>query len=178
MFSRLLDGITITAKSPDGKIGCELDNGRDVVMDFAPGSYRRYAEPELGHQLAGLVTTMWVAHRRAHLAVLSERVGYPVRGGEHADLDLRGREFAERRARLEADSRSPSGRIVLRTRGMTRWDVKIKPGTVREVNEETFLQDAWGGFVALMGDHRRKIGRLKDEIFDLSRQRVFDHGAR
>ncbi|MGH3660821.1 MAG: hypothetical protein ACRDT8_23690 [Micromonosporaceae bacterium] len=167
MFSDLLDGTTITAKSPDGKIECELADGRDVVMDFAPGSYHEYTEREMEHQLARLVTAMWVGHRRGHLAVLSERLGYPVRG-EPTEMGLREREFANRRAQITAEGRSASGRIVLSTTGMTRWDVRIKPGAIREADEDSFLHDLWSAFLAMMREHQRRVAMLQDEIFDVS----------
>lgn len=167
MFSGLLDGITITAKSPDGKIECELADGRDIIMDFAPGGYRRYTERELEYQLTRLVAAMWTAHQRAHFAVLSEGAGYPVRG-EPSDLGLREREYVERRAQITAESRSQSGRIIVSTTGMTRWDVRIKPDTVREVDEETFLHDAWSAFATMMRQYQQQVAVLQDEIFDLS----------
>jgi hypothetical protein len=170
LFSRLLDGMTFTVKSPDGKVTFELADGRDATMDIAVGAYRRYTEQELEHQLGGLLTSFWSAHRQAHLMMLSELAGYTVRGGSPGD-DRRGREFVEERDTVRVEAKSASGRVALTSTGMKRWSARIKPGTVRSLEEEAFLNDFWTAFAAAANDYERKVALLKKEIFGSSTAR-------
>ncbi|MGH3729324.1 MAG: YbaB/EbfC family nucleoid-associated protein [Micromonosporaceae bacterium] len=163
MFSGLLDGMTFTVKSPDQHVTCELADGRDMTMDVAAGRYRRYTERELERQLSGLLTSFWSAHRQAHLMMLSELAGYTVRGGSQGG-DRRARDFVEERGAVRVDGKSASGRIALTATGMRNWSVRIKPDTVRTVDEETFLYDFWTAFTAATNDYHRKVAELKREI--------------
>lgn len=171
LFSELLDGITVTVTSPDGNIECDLTDGRNVVVGFAPGSYRRYQEAELARQLGRVLSSLWVAHRRAHLTVLNESSGCAVRGSG-SRIDRSSREFTEARETVRAAGRSESGRIVMSSTGLTRWEVRIRPDTVRQVNEEVFLNDLWTGFLAVMSDYRRQLAEVRRQIFDAASQSV------
>lgn len=165
MFSALLNGITISVTSPDGNVECELGDGRDVVMGFAAGSYRRYTETELARQLAGVLTSLWAGHRHAHLAILEESSGCEVRG-DGSRIDPKNRAFTEARRTARAKGRSTSGRISVSTTGLTAWQVNIQPGTVREMDEDTFLNDLWSACLAVIADHRRRLTELRRDVFD------------
>ncbi|MGH3728102.1 MAG: hypothetical protein ACRDTU_05035 [Micromonosporaceae bacterium] len=143
LFSGLLDGITITVKSPDGNLECELGDGRNVVMGFASGTYRRYPEAEL----SSVLTSLWAGHREAHLAMLREESGCYVRG-QGSRVDGSSSRFTDARAEVRAEGRSPSGRVLVATTGLSTWQVRIKEDTVRLVDEDAFLNDVWGAFLA------------------------------
>jgi len=165
MFSTLLDGTTLTVRSPDQKIVWELENGRNVQVWFEDGAYtyRGYTDASLGQQLAGLFKAMWEAHRRAHLTVLSDMVGQTVR--DNTAGDGRDQVFLEERAKVQASGASNSRRVQLRATGMTNWEVNIKQGTNRQLDQEKFLFEVWEAFSSLMSDYRSKMARLKRDIY-------------
>ncbi|HEY3117807.1 MAG TPA: hypothetical protein VGK54_13770 [Chloroflexota bacterium] len=164
MFSSLLQGMTITVRSPDGKIEWELENANSVTMEFTTGTYRRYTEPALEQQLAGLMKAIWSAHHQARLMVLSEMVGFNV-GVERFHNGGRNITFIEERSRLSVQAISKTRCIQLTTTGMATWNVRIKEGTNRRLTEEEFLHDFWGAFLDLMTDYRAKVSSLKREMF-------------
>jgi len=162
IFSRLLDGISITVKSPDGKIECELSDGRNLIVGFAPGAYRRYSEQDLARQLESVFTSLWEAHRRARLNVVRELAGCDVREG--TQISRRSREYTAAYRVLKAHGRSQSGNIEVSTEGLTRWSVVIKPNTIRQMGEEAFLSDLWSAFLSVMTDHRRRLMSIRRDI--------------
>ncbi|MGH3662664.1 MAG: hypothetical protein ACRD1T_09640 [Acidimicrobiia bacterium] len=164
IFSDLLDGITITAKSPDGNIECDLVDGRHMEMGFKDGAYKRYSDPALEHQLAGLLTSLWVGHHQARLSVLSEEFDYLPRE-EHSTADRPSREFAQERKMARAQGRSDSGRITIETVGRSTWSVRVQAGTVSAMDEDGFLQDFWKAFLQTMAEFRHQMAQLKRDKF-------------
>ena len=59
-----LDRMVVSTASPDQNIRARVSNYTDVEIRFAPGSFDRYDEERLSHQLARLGVITWVAYRR------------------------------------------------------------------------------------------------------------------
>jgi len=164
MFSNLLEGVSITVKSQDGKITCELSGGNRLAIEFAPGSYRRYSEGDLEHQLSHLLSALWVAHDRENFEALRRATGREFITGK-SRLSGRRLEFAEARDRLQSRGVSRSGDIAINVTGAHRWIVKLKPGVVRRLTEEEFLYELWTAFVAADRDRRRNLVLFKREFY-------------
>ncbi|MGH3734242.1 MAG: hypothetical protein ACRDT6_01230 [Micromonosporaceae bacterium] len=165
MFSTLLDGTTLTVRSLDQKIGWELTDGRDVEMWFEGDNYtyRKYSDGELGAQLAGLLAKMWSAQRSAHLAVFAQTV--PQFVDDSDPVSGRDKLFEDGQQALRVSGASKSGRVEIAAVGMARWDVRIKPGTTREVSDAECLSDFWEAFAALVDSYRRSMAELRREIY-------------
>ncbi len=162
--SRGFDGMVVEVTSPDGRIRARLTGDRDVEVSFAHGAYRRYAEDELGHQLARLATLMWTAYRQEYLRRLSVATETPVH-----TVSLRGRraDFRNALADIAVDGYAPDRSIAVHSVGLLRWEVVIRGGTVRRLDEQEFLAYALSAVNDLLTAYFAASHRLKDEIFDL-----------
>ncbi|MGH3664115.1 MAG: hypothetical protein ACRDTQ_19965 [Micromonosporaceae bacterium] len=165
VFSDLLEGMDIAARSPDGKIQWELRDGKEVNFFFVhEKSYESYTEGGLEYQLTALVHSIWEGHRQAHTAVLREELDH-LPEDEYARGDSRDREFYDERSKVCAQGKSGTGRVSVSSTGTTSWDVSIKDGTIAKLTEEQFLYEVWSAIVATRADFGRKMNRLKRNIY-------------
>jgi hypothetical protein len=161
-----LDSMVVRAVSPDRKIEATVVSRDQVSLRFGAGTYRRYDERTLEHQLARLATLVWVEYRRGYFQALSEATGETIRGDEPEE-DLQRRRFRQAQAEMVVRGVSAGGLIEVESTGLAQWRVTLERGITRRLTEEQFLSEARGAVAALLADYYMKMVSLKDEFYDL-----------
>lgn len=169
LVSDRLDKMITEVSSPDQQMSATISERDRVELRMRPGAYQRYDERGLAHQLGRLASLAWVEYRRGYLRVVSEATGQPA-GDNQTEHDSRRREFQRARAEVSAVGASPSGHIRVVSQGLVHWQVTIRDGALRQLDEERLLAEISTAVQALLTDYYLKMVRLKDEFFDLRLQ--------
>jgi hypothetical protein len=165
-----LQNVAVTSASPDRCIHARVSNYRDVEVWFDPGAYRWYDESALGHQLARLGATTWVAYHRARSEAYRLARGLSrdeLAAAERPSEDPRRRRYEQQLNEVEGEGVSAGGVVRVRTRGLTWWSVQIQPGTLHRAGEAAFLREVHSAVAALQADREAKIIMLKSDYFDV-----------
>jgi hypothetical protein len=164
-MSDRLDSMVVRVVSPDRRIEATLAKRDQVRLRFGPGTYRRYDERTLEHQLARLATLVWVEYRRGYFRALSEATGEVVRGDEPGG-DQRRRDFQKARAETVARGTSATGCVEVEAKGLVQWRFTLQRGVLRRLTEEQFVAEYHSAVAALLGDYYTKMASLKGEFYD------------
>ncbi|HIV59271.1 MAG TPA: hypothetical protein H9902_15095 [Candidatus Stackebrandtia faecavium] len=167
-FQEMLKELKVTTTSPDGQIKSRLIGGKELSIAFRPGSYEKYRESVLQDQFAGLARLTWVGYRRGYMKALNLSRGLAEDELERPHWDVKYRRYHEDVAVVVAQGESPSGAVRARSKGLASWKIKIEPGTIDSMSEETFISEALAAFGELRRDNDQKIVLLKDEHFGLN----------
>ena len=167
-FQQLRKELTVSATSPDNMVKSHLVAGEKLTIAFRPGAYRRYTEVALADQLASLGRLTWVGYRRGYLEALSISRGEPAVTSTRPHWDARYRRYHEAIAASVACGESASRAVRAKSKGMASWKVRIEPGTLAAMPEESFVAEALSAFQRLQADSKRKITLLKDAHFGLN----------
>jgi hypothetical protein len=165
-----LDRMVIAVTSPDGNIRARVSNYTEVEVELDPRAFERYDEERLGHQLARLGGTTWVAYHRGRSEAYKrslELSAAELAEAEKPSEDPRRRAYEEELNNIEGEGVSTGRMVRIRTRGMTQWSVDIAPGTIRRLGRERFLAELQSAIKALLSDREMKIIVLKSQYFDL-----------
>ncbi|GAA1625446.1 YbaB/EbfC family nucleoid-associated protein [Actinoplanes couchii] len=162
--------MSVTGTSPDGAVQATVTGENRLTLRFRPRTYEWYDDGGLARQLTALGTGTWVAwtRRRAEITrlALGQSHGEAEQNRRHAD-DARTRRFTDRLRDLECVGVSPRRSVHLRLTGATRWQVEIAAGTVRDMPERVFVEEAVAAFDAVIGDRSAKLALLRAEHFDI-----------
>jgi hypothetical protein len=161
-----LDKLIIKAHSPDGLVLATLSDRTKVELRFEPRAYRRYSAADLGAQLTQLATRLWVAYRRGYFQALSEARGETITGNERV-YSPREQQFRKDQAALEVRGVSPEGWVTIHSTALVRWQVRIKPGFNRSLDEQQFLAEADAALRELLDDYFEQARQLLVKHFDL-----------
>jgi hypothetical protein len=157
-----IDAIHVHASAPAGGVHAEL-RGRDGLdVYFSSGFYRQTDERELEFRLTGVARLLWAEHERAYRQAVANFVLYPGDPPAESVADV---QFYEERDSLLATGRSDDERISVSVRGMRDWQVRIAPGTVRTLDEATFLAGARQAAIRLLSDQARQMIQLKVRVY-------------
>lgn len=157
-----LAALNVTATSPDGNIKAKVQHPGVITLGFRPDTYPRYTETGLEHQLARLCTLGMTGYTRAF------RIAIEAPDKRDERWDARDRRYREELDTMVNDGMSAGRRVKVRATGMMSWQVKIKPGTVEELDEPLFVAECDSAMESLLADHRRQVIALKHEHFDLN----------
>jgi hypothetical protein len=170
MIGDLLKTMTVTATSPDGNIHATVFDYKRIRAGFLPSTFDRYDEPELGHQLARLGITAWIAWSRERMELYRRSLGLTAQEAEQAQsvvYDSHRKQYEAALNAIEAEGASDGRVLHIRTVGMLQWHVAIEHGALRHYGEHGFLGEIHSAFEALMRDRELKIITLKSDFFDL-----------
>lgn len=159
-----IEALTVRASSPDGAMLGELTNRTRLTLSFDPGWYDQCDESDLERRLGALATRLWAARMRRYWEVLSQDSGERVTG-EPRPISPRAVAYRRARDALVAYGESADGRVSVSVEGMRRWTVRVRPGTVRAIDEYGFAAAVGEAAEALIQDQYRRIGALKLEIY-------------
>jgi hypothetical protein len=165
-----LDKMVIGVSSPDGNIRATVSNYTDVAVEFAPGTFDRYEDERLGHQLARLGVTTWVAYHRGRSEAYRRSMNLTheeLAEAERPSTDPRRRAYEEQLNLIQGEGVSARGALRVHTVGMMKWTVDVEPGAVRRFGEKHFLTEIHTALHTLLADRERKIIVLKSEHFDV-----------
>src|SRR5689334_23463224 len=162
--------MVVTVTSPDGNVSARVTNSLAVDIAFRPGTYERYDEPRLSHQLARLGVAGFVglqrgrseAYRRSRDLSADE-----LADAERPSTDPRRQSYEEELRQLRAEGVSGSGAVRIRTVGMTHWEVALRPGSLRRLDERAFVAELDAALRALLNDRDVKVIIVKSDHFDL-----------
>jgi hypothetical protein len=162
-----VDALTVDAASPDGNIAAHIRSRADIIeVTFRPGAYRRYREPALADQLAGLASLLLVRYRRYEQEIVETVLADPL-------TDDSGEENSERRRYLDAVKRvvatgaDDRERIRLTSRCLVSWEVQLSAEALAELSEEQFVAALVTAVRRLLDHYRTEVFKLQDEIYDL-----------
>jgi hypothetical protein len=159
-----LDSMHVHAATPDGAISADLNGRTDVSLSFARGYYDQCSERDLERRLTAVAILLWVGRMRALYAALSEAYKQTITG-EDRPISPRDVEYAELRDALVARGRSADSRITVSVRGMREWSIRVKDGTVREIDERAFAAAAGEAAADLIRDQFAQIALLKNRVY-------------
>lgn len=146
-----LDAIRVRVRAPGAAIEAELRHPRQISIHLDEGAYPFMREPQLEQALAGLARLLYAGWVRQYRTALAGSAISPIENPE----------FVAGRAKIEPTGRSADGRITITAVGMQDFQVRVTPGTLRELSERQFtaaLQQAATGFVT---DQAAKISTLR-----------------
>lgn len=146
-----LDAIRVRVRAPGAAIEAELRHPRQISISLDEGAYPFMREPQLESALAGLARLLYTGWVRQYRTALEGSAISPVENPE----------FVAGRATIESVGRSADGRITIIAVGMENIQVRLAPGTLRELSERQFtaaLHQAAAGFIA---DQGAKISALR-----------------
>ncbi|WP_213451001.1 hypothetical protein [Rhizomonospora bruguierae] len=159
----------ITATSPDKCINARISNYTDVEIWFRQGTFERYDESDLAHQLGRLGQGAWVGYQRARQMAYRKALEL---GPDEADAprppeDSRRRAYDAALNEVQGEGVSTDGSIRIRTTGMLRWSVELERNAPRRLGEKAFLTQLGSAYRALLADRELKIAVLRSEHFDM-----------
>lgn len=155
-----LDGIRVRVRAPGTEIDAELRNRTGITVSFGESVYDFIDESALERALAGLARLLWAGWQRQYRAAIDE-----TNLNIEVD-DLRDSNFFADRAKVEAIGKSNDARITITATGMENFTVHIKPGTVREISEDQFAENASEAAAKLIQDFQVKVDDLKKRYYE------------
>lgn len=163
-----LNRMVIEATSPDGNVHARVSAGPEVELWFRPGAVDRYTEDRLEHQLSRLASATAAAYLRGQAEAYrrADDIDPAETDGSRSE-DPRRRRFTEALNAVRGEGSSARGTVGVRTVGLVRWAVEIRPGTLRRLDEQLLLSELHSALAALLRDREMKITLLKAEIYDL-----------
>ncbi|MBN1171903.1 MAG: hypothetical protein JXA67_06985 [Micromonosporaceae bacterium] len=156
--------------SPDRCIRALVSNYLDVEVSFRPGALARYREEDLSHQLARLGVLTWVGYHRGRSEAYRRSRGLSAEelaAAERPSADPQRVAYDKALNAIEGRGVSSGDAIGIRTVGMMQWWVDVRPGSIRQLGEKTFLAEIHSAITSLLHDREMKIVVLKAEHFDL-----------
>ena len=164
-----LDAMVINVSSPDGQVHGELRDRDAISVSFEGESYSEYTERDLERQLARLALLLWTGYQRGYDAALSEATGQPVTRSRES-WDANRRRFRDAQAETVAKGMSKEGYIYVETTGMLSWQVVIRDGTLKELEETQFCEELIGAYHVMSAEYRAKMSQLRAKHFGVSFQ--------
>jgi hypothetical protein len=165
----LLQAMSVTVESPDGRIWARVHDYTHLQVGFYPWTFEQFDEPALAYQLSRLGILTWVAWSRERTELYRRSLNLSAEEAQRAERtdDPHQQRYEAELNAIEADGVSARGTLRMHTVGMLQWQVDIEPGTLRRLGEQPFLGEIHSAFEALMQDRQRKIIILKGDYFDL-----------
>jgi hypothetical protein len=160
--------LAVEVQSPDGELTAMARGRDDIRVAFAAGAYRGYQAGVLARQIEALATLLWARYRSRYLEIV---VAWADRDDEPA-LTAEDHEFERRLAGLSLMGSSPRGWLTLRSRALVSWQVEINGDPVGSLSEREFLAELDGAVRDLLADHRAKLIRLTDTVYDIGLPRA------
>lgn len=159
-----IDAMRVRASTPDGGITAELRDRDQLTFIFREGLYDLCDDGDLERRLALLANLLWVARTREYWRVFGEVTGDYSTGGDKP-VSARDADWRTERDELVATGSSADGRIKVRAVGMRRWEVNIRPGTVRALDERQFALAASQAAGELIRDQLAKVAALSHKYY-------------
>lgn len=165
-YADLLEKMKVRVTSPDGMVFCTMTGPDNGDMVFAENAYRHYTERALEHQLSVLAKLIMVARRRAQRQALEAATGMTAAPEDPKQADPLRRRYLEQWDEMTCEGMSPGQCVYVSATGMSDFNVVIKDGTIRQLEEEELIQEIRGANEALLLDLERRSTALHDEIHE------------
>ena len=159
-----VDGMRVRVTTADGGITAELHDRDQLALTFREGLYPLFDDGELERRLATVATQLWAARTREYWRIFGDVTG-DYSTGEDKPVTARDTEWRAERDELEATGSSADGRVTVRVAGLRRWQVTLRPGTVRALDEGQFalaVGEAAGGVIR---DQFTKLAELSGKHY-------------
>ncbi|SDC42409.1 hypothetical protein [Actinokineospora iranica] len=155
-----LDSLRLRVQAPGSEIYADLRNRKDVSVSFGESVYEWTSERNLERQLVSMARLLYAQWVRKYRAELSDSFLNAMGAESQNDHD-----FLAARSELESSGASRDGRVTISAVGMQNVEVRIVPGTVRELDEHEFSGRVSEAVHALADDYQTKIRELKIRYF-------------
>lgn len=163
-FADRVDTMLVRASTPDGTVHAELRDRTRLAMTFREGFYDQCSDHDLERRLSVLANLLWVARTREYNRIYSDLTG-DYSTGESPAISERDIAWRAERDSLEAYGSSADGRIRVRSIGGRDWQVSIRPGTARNLDEYQFASAAAEAAGELIDDQFVKLAALSNKYY-------------
>ncbi|ADD41850.1 hypothetical protein [Stackebrandtia nassauensis] len=163
--------LVVEVTSPDGNIKAKLVAGEQLTVAFRPGTYARYDERGLEHQLSRLAMLAWTGYRRGFFEAKGRAEDISAKDAEKEHLnhwDANTRRYNEEMAQIVARGKSSGNVIRAQAKGLAFWKVEIRDGTLASMDEATFCAECVSVLAAVQRDSKNQEILLKDFYFGLN----------
>lgn len=159
-----VDSMRVRVSTPDGGLTAELRDRDQLSLTFRDGLYRLFDhEADLERRLTTLANLLRVARTREYERIYREVTGDS--SGDEKPTTVRDLEWHAEREELEAVGSSSDGRITVRVTGMRRWQVSVRSGTLRALDERQFVAAVGEAAGALIRDQFAKLVTLSNKYY-------------
>ncbi|MEU4690013.1 hypothetical protein [Actinoplanes sp. NPDC023714] len=160
-----VDTMHIAVSTPDGGITAELYGRDGLSLTFRDGAYRQFTdETELERRLEALAGRLWVARTREYWRIYGDVTGTDA-AGDDPPAGERDRQWRAERDELVVYGSSAYGDVTIRSVGMRGWEVGIRPGTLRALDEWQFAAAAGEAAGELIRDQYAKLVALSSKHY-------------
>ena len=159
-----LEGLTVTAVSPDGRITARVSKRSSLSLKFQDGSYQQYSTESLEHQLSRTATTLWVEWQRGYAETMKRLDLRPLT--KELAVDEATRRFFIERVDITGHGMSGGKVVQAKTRGLKEWEFRIKPGSLAALPEQEFIGEALSAGAKARNAYMAKLETLKRRLFD------------
>lgn len=151
-----LQTMVVEAATPDETTFARLTGRRQVDVWFAPGYYAHATDARIEAKLATVARLLWVARTKEYYCYKSRSLGRTVRGEGSPGSRLE-EERREARAAIHAVGESGDGLVRIEAIGLFEWTVRLAPGTVPAVAEQTLTAALSVAAARLIEQHENKL---------------------
>ncbi|WP_199512223.1 hypothetical protein [Nucisporomicrobium flavum] len=159
-----VDSMRVSVSTPDGGLTAELRDRDQLSLTFRDGLYQLLDDADLGRRLAVLAQLLWVARTREYWRIYGDVTG-DYSTGEDKPISERDIAWKTERDNLEVTGSSADGRVTVRCVGMRQWQVTVRPGTVRALDEHQFSIAAGEAAGALIRDQFAALAALSNKYY-------------
>ncbi|GLZ77136.1 hypothetical protein Afil01_19430 [Actinorhabdospora filicis] len=159
--------VTVQVTSPDGNLRARVRGRRFETVELRLGSYRRYRERELEHQLARTATLLFTGRERAVAQIIAD-AGLRRRTDPADARDPAQRRYLDLIRTMPVVGTGPGERVRFRSAGMIEWTCRIEDGTLRRLDEAEFATETVGAAADFLRRRAHETRLAKDECYGLA----------
>ena len=161
------NAMTIKVVSPDGRVGGKCGKDRNLTsLEFRPGSYARYTEEELEHQLAAVLKLLAEGYEKAWEQILIEAGRRPIRHPSQVDQEV-WKKYLTELPKITVVGAGPEKNIRFKTMGRVDYKCRLADGVINRIPEHEFAAQAVAASADLMRKFHFEMMLLKDECWGL-----------
>lgn len=169
-YLELIAATRVEVTSDDARITASIV-GDDTLRVAFPHGFDEPEESALCERIADLLTRVYAERQRARLNALAEAVGDVVTPRRPWQLDARERRFRQLLAETTAVGTSREENLKLRLLGGARWEMKIRPGQLKKLDERRFLAELATAVRATLTAQRSTVAEIRREVFGETRRK-------
>lgn len=170
-LARHLNGLTVEALSPDGRIRAVAAGlGRPRIQFDDPDEFNAYRDTSTLSVESGTALTRAVAQWRKQRHDLIDKYARANHNGPHWDVHRR--QMYAQLEQTQVQGQAPKDLVRVITTGLVSWRVGIRPGALEELTAGAFCTATNAAIQDAAREHRKAMQKLKSQYLgDLIRMR-------
>lgn len=160
-IGKKFDAMTVRSVSSDGRIGVKVHNRGDIVIFVkSDEAFARYTESsELATQVAGAMNSAVSKFEDGRQMLIAESQSMTIEGPLHWHSERR--RMREELSVVRSQAVSPQRLVRIRSRGMKKFKIELKPEILTVVTSGQFAQEVNQTIKLLRQEHLRATYELK-----------------